>query len=206
MGGGMQTPLVSTCWCQGGCVLPPPGGGSSLDDRHTSSGTTDAGARGQRTWFQPLPQGLDPTGTRPPASAPSGSTHPEVAPPGAGTHIGGGQPPDVSTWGGGSVPPPAREPERGSSSRAPPGSWSSRGAPVREHRDGTYGIGPPALGPCGTSPLAAWEEGAKPDSALEPAVGSCSRAPPGSRSARDGQGLECRDAVAEVVGLKLPDR
>jgi len=70
-----------------------------VDERHTSAGTTDAGARGQRTLFQPLPPGLDPTGTRPPAGAVSGSTHVEVAPPGAGTHLGGGQPPDVTTWG-----------------------------------------------------------------------------------------------------------
>jgi len=81
-----------------------------VDDRHTRAGTTDAGARGQRALFQPLPPGLDPTGTRPPAGAPSGSTHPEAAPSGAGTHFGGGQPPDVTTWGCGSVPPPAREP------------------------------------------------------------------------------------------------
>jgi len=38
-----------------------------------------------------------------------------------------------------------------------------------------------------------------PNSAREPAGGSSSRAPPGSRGARDGQGLEWRDAVAEVV-------
>jgi len=38
-----------------------------------------------------------------------------------------------------------------------------------------------------------------PDSAREPAGGSSIRAPPGSRGARDGQGLEWRDAVAEVV-------
>jgi len=38
-----------------------------------------------------------------------------------------------------------------------------------------------------------------PDSAREPAVGSSSRASPGSRGARDGQGLEWRDAVAEGV-------
>jgi len=56
-----------------------------VDDRHTSAGTTDVRARGQRTLFQPLPQGLDPTGTRPPAGAPSGSTHTEAVPSGAGT-------------------------------------------------------------------------------------------------------------------------
>jgi len=38
-----------------------------------------------------------------------------------------------------------------------------------------------------------------PTSAREPAGGSSSRAPPGSRGARDGQGLGWRDAVAEVV-------
>jgi len=106
-----------------------------VDDRHTSAGTTDAGARGQRTLFQPLPSGLDPTGTRPPAGAPSGTSHLEVAPPGAGTHIGGGQPPDVTTSGGGSVPPPAREPAGGSSSRAPPGSRSARDGQGLEWRD-----------------------------------------------------------------------
>jgi len=130
----------------GGDGSSPPGGGSSVDDRHTSAGTTDAGARGQRILFQPLPPGLDPNGTRPPAGAPSGSTHLEVAPPGAGTHFGGGQSPDVTTWGGGSVPPPAREPADGSSGRAPPGSRSAKGAPAREHSAGTHGIGPPALG------------------------------------------------------------
>jgi len=38
-----------------------------------------------------------------------------------------------------------------------------------------------------------------PESAQEPAGGSLTRAPPGSRGARDGQCLEWRDAVAEVV-------
>jgi len=70
---------------------------------------------------------------------------------------------------------------------------------VREHRAGTHGIGPLSLGPGARSPLGAWEEGKVPDSAREPAGGSASRAPPGSRGARDGQGLELRDAVAEVV-------
>jgi len=88
----------------------PPEGGSSVDDRHTSTGTTDAGAREARTLFQFLPRGLDQTGTRPPAGAPSGSTHPEAVLSGAGTHFGVGQLPDVTTWGGGSVPPPARKP------------------------------------------------------------------------------------------------
>ena len=170
-----------------------------MDDRHTSAGTTDAGARGQRTLFQPLPPGLYPTGTRPLAGAPSGSTHLEAAPPGAGTHFGLGQPPDVTTWGGGSVPPPAREPSGGSSSRAPSGSRSSKGAPARDHSAGTHGIGSPALGPGGISPLATLEGGAMPDWAREPAGGISSRDPAGSRGARDGQGLEWRDAVAEVV-------
>jgi len=170
-----------------------------VDDRHISAGTTDAGARGQRTLFQPFPQGFDSTGTRPPAGAPSGSTHLEVARPGAGTHPGRGQPPDVTTWGGGSAPPPAREPAGGSSSRAPPGSRSDTGAPAREHSAGNHVIGPPALGPGGRSPLCAWEGGAMPDSAREPAGGSSSRAPPCSHGSRDGQGLEWRDAVAEDV-------
>jgi len=169
----------------GGDGPSPPGGGSSVDDRHISAGTTDAGARGQRTLFQPLSPGLDSTGTRPPAGAPSGSTHLEVARPGAGTHLGGGQPPDVTTWGGGSVPPPAREPAGGSSSRSPPGTRSATGAPAREHSAGNHGIGPPALGPGGRSPLCAWEGGAMPDSAREPAGGSSSRAPTGSCGSRD---------------------
>jgi len=38
-----------------------------------------------------------------------------------------------------------------------------------------------------------------PDSAREPEGGSSSRAPPVSRGARDGHGLERRGAVAEVV-------
>jgi len=170
-----------------------------VDDRHTSAGTTDAGARGQRCLFQTLPPGLDPTGTRPPAGAPSGSSHPEVAPSGAGTHLGGGQPPDVITWSGGSVPQPAREPAGESSSRAPPGSRSANGAPARKHSAGTHGTGPPALGPGGRSPLGAWEGGEMPHSEREIACGSSSRAPPGSRGAREGQGLEWRDAVAHVL-------
>jgi len=182
----------------GGDGTSPPGGGSSVDDRHTSAGTTDAGARGQRTLFQPFPPGLDPTGTRPPAGAPSGSTHLETRS-GAGTHFGVGQPPDVTTWVSGSVPPPGREPAGGSSSRAPPGSRSAKGAPAREHSAGTHCIGVPALGPGGRSPFGTSEGGVMPESAREPAGGSSSRAPPGSRRARDGQGLEWRDAVAEVV-------
>ena len=102
----------------GGDGTCPLGGGSSVDDRQTSPGTTDAGARGQRTLFQPLPRGLDPTGTRHPAGAPSGST-PEVALSLAGTPYSGEKPPDVTTWGGGSVPPPAREPANRSSSQVP---------------------------------------------------------------------------------------
>jgi len=46
-----------------------------VNDRHTSAGSTDAGARGQRTFFMPLDPGLDPTGTRSQAGTPSGSTH-----------------------------------------------------------------------------------------------------------------------------------
>jgi len=42
-----------------------------------------------------------------------------------------------------------------------------------------------------------------PDSARELAGGSSSRAPLGSRGARDGQDLEWRDAVAEVVRSKV---
>ena len=41
--------------------------------------------------------------------------------------------------------------------------------------------------------------GARPDSAREPSLGSSSRAPPGTQGAREGQGLEWRDAVAEVL-------
>jgi len=82
--------------------ITPPGGGSSVDDRHTSAGTTDAGARRERTLLQPLPPTLDPTGTRPPTGAPSGTTHPEAVLSGAGSHFGVGQMPDVTTWGGGS--------------------------------------------------------------------------------------------------------
>jgi len=139
----------------GGDGFPPPGGGSSVDDRHTSACTTDVGARGARTSFQPLPPGLDPTGPHPPAGAPLRSTHPEAALSGAGTHFCVGQLPDVTTWGGGSVPPPAREPAGGSSSRALPDSRSGKRAPAHEHSAGTHGIGPPALGPAGRSPLGA---------------------------------------------------
>jgi len=183
--------------------ITPPGGGSSVDDRHTSAGTTYAGARRKRNLFQPLPSGLDPTGTRPPTGALSGSTHPEAVLSGDATHFGVGQLPDLTTWGGGSVQPPAREPEGGSSSRAPTGSRSAKGAPVLDHSAGTHGIGPPSLGPGGRSPLGAWEGGAMPGSAREPAGGSSCRAPPGSRGARDGQGLEWRDAVAEVVRYEV---
>ena len=103
----------------------------------------------------------------------------------------------------GATPPPAREPAGGSSSRAPPGSRSAKRAPAREHGARTHGIGPPALGLRGRSPLGAWEGGAIPDSARKPASGSSSRAPAGSRGARKGQGLEWRDAVAEVVRSKV---
>jgi len=133
----------------------PPGGGSSVDYRHTSAGTTDAGVRGQQTLLQPLPPGLAPTGTRPPADAPWGSSHAEAVLSVAGTHFGEGRLPDITTWGGGSVPPPAREPAGGSSSRSPPGSRRAKGALALEHSAGAHGIGPPALGPCGRSPLGA---------------------------------------------------
>jgi len=73
------------------------------------------------------------------------------------------------------------------------------GARAREHSAGTHGIGPRAVGPGGRSRLGAWEGGATPDSAREPAGGRSGRAPPGSRGARDDQGLEWRDAVAEDV-------
>jgi len=42
-----------------------------------------------------------------------------------------------------------------------------------------------------------------PVSEREPAGGSSSRAPPGSWSARDGQGLQWRDAVAKVVRFEV---
>jgi len=169
-----------------------------VDNRHTSVGTTDARTRGQRTLFQPLPTGLDPTATRPPAGAPSGSTHLEAAPSGAGTHLGEEHPPDVTSWRGGSVPPPARELEDGSSSPAAPGSRSAKDAPACEKGAGTHDIGPPPLGRGGRSPISAYEGGVMPYSAREPASGSSCPAPEGSRGAREGQGLEWRDAVAEV--------
>jgi len=55
----------------------PPGGGSSVDHRHISAGITDAGARGQRTLFQPLPPasirlGLAPRRARPRVVLPRG--------------------------------------------------------------------------------------------------------------------------------------
>jgi len=105
----------------------------------------------------------------------------------------------VTTWGGGPVPPPEGEPAGGSSGHAPPGSRSARGAPALEYSAGAHGIGPAALGPGGRSPLGAWVGGAMPGSARKPAGGSSSRGPPGPRNARDGQGLEWRDAVPEVV-------
>ena len=179
-GGGHGDPLGVDVPGVGGDVSSPLGGGSSVGERRTSAGTTDAGARGQWTLFLPWPPGLDSTGTRPPAGTPSGSTHLEVAPPAAGTHLGEGQPPDVTTWGGWSVPPPAREQlARGSSSRAPPGSRSAKGAPAREHSAGIRGIGPSALEPGGRSPLGSWEGREMPNSAREPAGGSSSLAPPG---------------------------
>jgi len=102
------------------------------------------------------------------------------------------------------VPPPAREPAGGSSSRALPGSLSAKGAPALGDSAGTHGIGSPALGPGERSPLCAWEGEAMPGSAREPASGSSGRAPPGSRGARNGQGLERRDVVAEVVRSEVP--
>ena len=48
----------------------PPVNGLLVDDRHRSSDTTDAGARGQRTLFESLRPGPDPTGPRPLAGAP----------------------------------------------------------------------------------------------------------------------------------------
>ena len=88
MGRAMESLLVSRCLVAGGTGLPPPGGGSSVDDHHTSAGTMDAVARGQRNLFQPLPLGLDPTGLRPPTGVPSGSTHLKAAPSSDGTHHG----------------------------------------------------------------------------------------------------------------------
>jgi len=119
----------------GGDGTSPPGCGSSVDDRHISADTTDAGARGRRTLFLPLPPGLHPTGTRRSAGASSGSSHPGVAPSGSGNHFGGGQPRDVTARGDGSVPPPAREPAGGSSSRAPPSSRRARDGQGLEWRD-----------------------------------------------------------------------
>jgi len=183
----------------GGMGLPPP----EADRRLTIATPVQAPRMrvpaGSGLCSSPFPLGPDPTGTRPTAGAPSGSTHPEAVLSGAGTHFGAVQLPDVTTWGGGSVPPPAREPAGGSSSRAPPGSRSAKGAPELEHSAETHGISPPALGPGGRSPLGAWEGGAMPESAREPAGGSSSRAPPGSLRSWDGQGLEWRDAVAEVA-------
>ena len=133
----------------------PPEGGSSVENRHIKAGTTDAGARGPRTLFQPLPLGLNPTGTRSPEGAPSGSTDPEAAVSGAGAHFGVGQLPDVTTWGGMSAPPPAKEPAGESSRCAPPGSRNAQGAPALEHSTRAHVIGPPAHGPGGRSPLGA---------------------------------------------------
>jgi len=138
----------------------PPGGGSSVGERHTSGGTTDAGARREWTLFRLLPPGVDPTETRPPTGAPSGTTHSEAVLSGAGTRFGVGKLPNVTTWGGGSVPSPARELASESSRRAPAGLRSAKGAPPLDHRAGTHGIGLPALGPCGRSSLGSWEGGA----------------------------------------------
>jgi len=116
-GGGNGAPPGVEVPAVGGDGSFPHGGVSSVDDRHTSACTTDAGARWHRTLFQPLPSSLDPTGTRPPAGAPTVCTHPEAALSEAGTHFGVGKLPDDTTWGGGFLPPPAREPAGESSFR-----------------------------------------------------------------------------------------
>ena len=149
--------------------VSPPGGGSSVDNGHTSAGTTDAYARGQRTLFQPLPLGLNPTGSRLPEEASSGSHHPETSLFSSGTHLCVGGSPDITTRGGGSLSPSAREPVGGSSSRSPQGSRSAMGASLHEHCAKAHGIGPPALGLGGRSPLGDREGGAMPVSAREPA-------------------------------------
>jgi len=51
----METPPMSVP-SVGGDGSSPPGSRSSVDDRHTSAGTTDAGARGQRTCSSPCPR------------------------------------------------------------------------------------------------------------------------------------------------------
>jgi len=195
----METPLVSRFLVPWRMRLPPTEADRRLTIAKTSSATTDAGALGKHTLFRPMPPGRDPTGTRPPAGDPSGSTHHPAVLSVAGTHFDEGQKPDVTTWGGGSAIPMAREPAGESFSRAPPGSRNTKGSLALEHSAEAHVIGPPALGPGGESPLGAWEGGPMPRSAREPAGGSSSRAPPGSWGAGDGQGLEWRDAVAEVV-------
>jgi len=97
------------------------------------------------------------------------------------------------------VPSQAREPAGWSSCRAAQGSRRAKGAQAHEHSTGTRCVGPPTRGPGGRSLFGAWEGGSMPDSARAPAVGSSCRAAPGSRGARDGEGLEWRNAVAEVV-------
>ena len=161
----------------GGDGTSPPEGGSSVVDRPTSAGPMDLGACGERSLVQPLSPGLDPTRTFPMAGEPSGCTHLEAAASRGGTHFGGGQTPDVNTWGGGSVPPPAQIPAGASSSFAPPGSRSAKGAPAREHGAGNRSIGPKALGLGGRSPLGAWDGKALPESAWEPAGWSSRRDP-----------------------------
>jgi len=60
------------------------------------------------------------------------------------------------------------------------------------------GPGTPSGG--GKSPdVIPWGSGSVPPPAREPAGGSSCRAPPGSRGARDGQGLEWREAVGEGI-------
>jgi len=118
---------VSRCLVPGRMGLPPP----EADRPSTIARHTDAGARGARTLFQPLPPGLDPTGTRPPAGAPSGRTHSNAARAGAGTHFGEGQLPNDITWGGGSVPPPAREPACSTMNRDHLGEEGCTGRPSR---------------------------------------------------------------------------
>ena len=97
------------------------------------------------------------------------------------------------------MPRQSREPAGGSSSRATSGSRSAKSALAGEHGAGTHGIVPPSLGPGGRSISGTWEWGQMPGSARKPAGGSSRRSRSGSRGARKGQGIQWRDAVAEVV-------